>query len=248
MNIIQKSLILGAQGAVIIILAYLIALSEIELSINIPAMVAPTSSVVKVSAEKAVVSTEEEISTSSPIISKIKKELLACTESTETIFSYVAPLPFVAWMKADITTSFKIKGLDEVGFCHVEQETIKLLVTLTPEDRQAMLAEEAVTEEEIDNMLREMNQEYQEIPDMVTDCYGAAENLLAYFQTLEEGGSVGGVSIHLSTRDGSIQTMKDYEVTCVTPGVVIVSTKKQEEASSTDEVLDIEEEIVIPEN
>lgn len=240
MNIIQKSLILGAQGAVIIILAYLIALSEIELSINIPAVVAPTSSVAKLAEQKPDISLAEVISTSSPVMAKMKTELLDCMESATTSLVYVAPHPFVEPIKAEMTANLKIKGLDDAGFCHIDQEIVKTTMFLTPEDKQAALAAEGgMTEADIEQMLGAMNEEYVGMPVVVSDCYGTAENLFAYFQALEQGGGVGNVSSSFSTSEGSINVMEDYQVTCVTPLMIV---EEEGEASSTEEVLAVPED------
>lgn len=237
MNTIQKSLVLGGMGAVVIILSYLIALSEIELSINIPAMVAPTSISEKRVAPESVNQVIEETGTSSPIVTKIKAELLACTELTETVLTYIAPHPFIEPIKAEMVANLKVKGLDDVGFCHVDQEIVKTTMFLTPEDRQAVIREDGATEADIEKMLGEINQEYQGMPAIVSDCYGSAENLFSYFQALEKGDGVGKVTASFSSNEGSINVMEDYQVTCVTPLVIVA-----EEASSSEEI------IMTPEN
>ena len=236
MNTIQKSLVLGGMGAVIIILSYLIALLEIELSINIPAMVAPTSiSEKRVVPESSVDQVVEETATSSPMITKIKNELLACTESVTATLIYVAPHPFIDPMKAEMTVNLEIKGLDDAGFCHVDQEMVKTTIFLLPEDRQAIMDEEGVTESDVEQMLSEINEGYIGMPTIISDCYGAPNNLLAYFQALEEGGGVGNVSTSFSSNDGSVNVMEDYQVTCVTPLVFVDA--EEEESSSTEDII-----------
>ena len=126
MNTIQKSLVLGGMGAVIIILSYLIALSEIELSINIPAMVAPTSI-----SEKRVV---PENSAELILEDSIKGDMVFCdsfvclTSALESCeknriikLTLKEELKEVENVMVDYNAIFKINGVDDLGNCVVNQ-------------------------------------------------------------------------------------------------------------------------------
>lgn len=122
MNVIQKSLVLGGLGAIIIILSYLVALSEIELSINIPAMVAPTSFVEKAGEKKTV----EKFFVRGDIVfcdsfSCLTEALEKCKKDRLIKVALQEELKGGENVMIDYNAIFKINGLDDFNNCVVNQ-------------------------------------------------------------------------------------------------------------------------------
>lgn len=229
MNIIQKSLILGAQGAAIIILAYLIALSEIELSINIPAMVAPTSSVVKVSAEKTVAKQDVGNLVFCDSFACLSDNLGTCRENSIIQVALKENLPNMADpgseaeggeaknFTIDYKAIFKVNGLNDLGQCVVAQVLF---------DSRAGVEGGTTDNSPESKVLQLLDFFMSSTAGASAVCSGQGSDISAYFHDMIFDIETGGEKMEFIETETGSKVVYDNKVTCLSGpyhGFVIIN-------------------------
>lgn len=130
-------------------------------------------------------------------------------------YAQTIPFPFEPLMTYNAVTYFKIKGLDANGDCTFDQQTKTVLLSVTHENKQKIIAD-GNTEAEIDAQLQMINDSYKAVVDQVNQCQGTNENVATYLKNLEIGKNV---SVSCSLGVGSSICTYEPNINCVSARV-----------------------------
>ena len=130
-------------------------------------------------------------------------------------YAQTIPFPFSPLMTYNAVTSFKIKGWDANGDCTFDQQNKTVLLSVTPENKQKMIAD-GKTGAEIDAQLQMINDSYKAVADQVNQCQGTNENVATYLKNLEIGKNV---SVSCSLGVGSSTCTYEPNISCVSTRV-----------------------------
>lgn len=126
-------------------------------------------------------------------------------------YAQTIPFPFEPLMTYNAVTYFKIKGQDADGACTFDQQNKTVLLSVTPDNMQKMIAE-GKTQAEINDQLQLINDSYKAVADQVNQCTGTNENVAVYLDNVQKG--IGGSS-SCNFGVGEAGCMLEPDISCV---------------------------------